>query len=74
MTEPHQNPNRGNDPGPFDPITALAGAISQLHELYESSVKAGFTKQQAMQIVLAMLRPQPWEEPLPMPEPRQNPD
>lgn len=37
---------------PEDPFSVLSQAATMLHELYESMVKAGFTPQQAMEIVL----------------------
>lgn len=40
---------------PADPVTDLAASAAQLHEAYESFVAAGFTEQQAMQMVCALL-------------------
>jgi hypothetical protein len=40
---------------PQDPLTELAAGAVQLHELYIAQVEAGFTEQQAMQIVIAVL-------------------
>ena len=40
---------------PQDPITALAEGAAQLHELYEAHVHAGFTPDQALQIVLTIM-------------------
>ncbi|MFB6955463.1 hypothetical protein ACFCYB_00145 [Streptomyces sp. NPDC056309] len=40
---------------PQDPITHLAAGAAQLHELYTAYVDAGFTPDQAMQIVLTIL-------------------
>lgn len=37
--------------GPQDPITALAEAATQLHEYYESLLRAGFSAQQALYLV-----------------------
>lgn len=36
---------------PSDPITELAAAAVQLHELYEALVAAGFTEDQALDLV-----------------------
>jgi len=44
---------------PASPITQLAAAAIQLHELYRSYVTAGFTEEQAMQIILAIVTPRP---------------
>lgn len=43
-------------PLPVDPVTALAAAATQLHELYESYVAAGFTEEQALRLVVAALQ------------------
>ncbi|MEU5043169.1 hypothetical protein [Streptomyces griseorubiginosus] len=40
---------------PQDPLTELAAGAVQLHEFYLAQVAAGFTEQQAMQIVIAVL-------------------
>jgi hypothetical protein len=40
---------------PADPISDLAAGAAQLHEAYESFIAAGFTEQQAMQMVCAIL-------------------
>ncbi|MEU1800853.1 hypothetical protein [Streptomyces sp. NPDC019937] len=40
---------------PTDPITALAQASAQLHELFESYVTAGFTEHQALELLKALL-------------------
>lgn len=40
---------------PQDPLTELAAGAVQLHELFLAQVEAGFTEQQAMQIVIAVL-------------------
>lgn len=42
-------------PEPEDPITQLAAAAVQLHELYNSYIAAGFTDQQAFDLVKAIL-------------------
>lgn len=44
-----------SDKMPTDPITDLAAAAVQLHELYESYVAAGFTGAQAMQMVCTII-------------------
>lgn len=41
---------------PVNPITALAAAAAQLHELYKSYVAAGFTEEQALRLVIAALQ------------------
>jgi hypothetical protein len=43
-----------NDPNP--PITELAAAAVQLHELFRAYVDAGFTEPQAMQLCVALLQ------------------
>ncbi len=40
---------------PEDPITQLAAAAAQLHELYESYVTAGFTEDQAFDLAKVVL-------------------
>lgn len=40
---------------PADPITQLAGAAVALHELYASFIRAGFTAEQALELVKAVL-------------------
>ena len=42
-------------PEPEDPITQLAAAAAQLHELYNSYLEAGFTEHQAFDIVKTIL-------------------
>jgi hypothetical protein len=42
-------------PEPQDPITQLAAAAVQLHELYEAYLSAGFTEAQALELVKATL-------------------
>jgi hypothetical protein len=39
---------------PADPITKLAAAAVSLHELYRSLMEAGFTSEQAMDLVKAV--------------------
>lgn len=41
---------------PQDPMTELAAAASQLHELYQAYLDAGFTDGQAMRLVCEILR------------------
>lgn len=50
-----QESGKPGQPMPPDPITALAASAVQLHELLRANVAAGFTEQQAMQIVLTVL-------------------
>lgn len=40
---------------PKDPFTAMEGAAAQLHEVYVGMVAAGFTEDQAMQLLCAMV-------------------
>jgi hypothetical protein len=40
---------------PPDPISVLAAAASQLHELFRAYVASGFTEAQALQIVISVL-------------------
>ncbi|MFJ2110641.1 hypothetical protein ACIOEX_01710 [Streptomyces sp. NPDC087850] len=42
-------------PEPSDPISQLAEAAVQLHELYLSYISAGFTEGQALDMVKAVL-------------------
>jgi hypothetical protein len=42
------------NPGPQDPITELAAGAAQLHELFAAYVHAGFTRVEALQIVIAL--------------------
>jgi hypothetical protein len=41
---------------PQDPMTDLAASATQLHELYQAYVDAGFNEQQAMRLVCEILR------------------
>lgn len=45
-------------PGPTSPITALAAAAAQMHELFRAYIDAGFTEAQAMQLLCTLIRPQ----------------
>lgn len=40
---------------PEDPITQLAAAAAQLHELYTAYLEAGFTEAQAFELTKAIL-------------------
>ncbi|MFE2326103.1 hypothetical protein ACFXD5_19610 [Streptomyces sp. NPDC059385] len=40
---------------PADPITAMASAAIQIHEMYEAFVAAGFTEQQALELTKTAL-------------------
>lgn len=40
---------------PADPLTSLAAAAVQMHELFTAWVSAGFTDAQAMQLLCALL-------------------
>ncbi|MYX14373.1 hypothetical protein GTY67_13300 [Streptomyces sp. SID8374] len=42
-------------PEPTDPMTELAAAAAQLHELYATYVQAGFTEPQAFELTKAVL-------------------
>ncbi|MFG3136139.1 hypothetical protein ACGFZA_07935 [Streptomyces sp. NPDC048211] len=42
-------------PEPSDPMTVLAAAAAQVHELYQSYVDAGFTEQQALELTKTVL-------------------
>lgn len=41
---------------PESPITLLAQAAIQMHELYRAYVDAGFTQDQAMHLVIAIMQ------------------
>lgn len=43
---------------PQDPIGQLAEGAAQLHELFMSYVDAGFTRSEALQIIIGIIRPQ----------------
>ena len=38
-----------------DPITVLGEAAAQLHELFRSYVEAGFTEDQALKLIIAIV-------------------
>ena len=40
---------------PQDPITDLAAGAAQLHELYVSYLNAGFTREEALRLVIGIL-------------------
>jgi len=42
-------------PEPEDPITQLAAAAAQVHELYISYIEAGFTEAQAFDLIKTIL-------------------
>ena len=44
-----------NDDLPPSPLSALAAAVTEMHEIYTAMVGAGFTREQAMQMLCAML-------------------
>ncbi|MFE9286727.1 hypothetical protein [Streptomyces olivaceus] len=44
-----------HDPCPQDPVTHLAAATVQLHELYGAYIAAGFTEAQALELVKVVL-------------------
>lgn len=41
---------------PASPLTAMAAAVTEMHEIYTCMVDAGFTKEQAMQMLCAILQ------------------
>ena len=41
--------------GPEDPMSELGAAAAQVHELFTSYVDAGFTRAEALQIVIAII-------------------
>lgn len=41
---------------PIEPLTALAEGMVALHEFMTSAIQAGFTKEQALEMVLTVLR------------------
>jgi len=45
------------DIDPNAALTELAAGMTQLHELYQSAVDAGFSEHQAMSMILEMIRP-----------------
>lgn len=56
MTPPEDPPPGGpEDGGPPDPITELAAGAAQIHELFAAYLVAGFTRMEAMQLVIAIL-------------------
>jgi hypothetical protein len=40
---------------PGDPLSALAAAAAQMHELFLAWVGAGFTRAEALQMIIAVL-------------------
>lgn len=47
-----------SDDLPQDPLSALAQAAAQIHELFTAYVNAGFTRPEALQLVIGIIRPQ----------------
>lgn len=43
------------DETPEDPITALAAAATGMHELFTAYIDAGFTRAEALQILIAVV-------------------
>ena len=41
---------------PEEPLTPLAEGASQMHELYEAYVDAGFSQEQAFALILAVVQ------------------
>ena len=46
-------------PSPESALTELAAAAAQLHELFSSYLEAGFTAEQALQLVIALITQRP---------------
>jgi len=40
---------------PEDPMSALAESVTQQHEMFMAYVEAGFTRPEALKIIIAML-------------------
>ncbi len=53
MSEPV--PEHSSEEGPEDPISALAEGVAQQHEMFMTYVGAGFTRPEALKIIIAML-------------------
>lgn len=53
MSEPP--PEQTSEQGPEDPISALAEGVAQQHEMFMAYVDAGFTRPEALKIIIAML-------------------
>lgn len=45
----------GKQQEPPDPITSLAAGAAQTHELFMSWVNAGFTRPEALQMIIAFM-------------------
>ena len=43
------------DDGPGEPLTGLAESVAQQHEMFMAYVEAGFTRPEALKIIIAML-------------------
>jgi hypothetical protein len=43
------------NPGPEDPITSLAEGAAQMHELFMAYLHAGFTRAEALQIMISIV-------------------
>ena len=54
MSEP--SPEQTPEQGPEDPMGALAeSTVAQQHEMFMAYVEAGFTRPEALKIIIAML-------------------
>lgn len=53
MSEP--SPEQTPDQGPEDPLSALAEGVAQQHEMFMAYVDAGFTRPEALKIIIAMI-------------------
>lgn len=45
------------DDGPASPISELAAAAAQLHELFTAYVESGFTREEALELIKAIIKP-----------------
>lgn len=58
---PEDQPERPEQPArpdgsmPPDPVSALAAGAAQLHELFMAWVSSGFTRAEALQLVIAVM-------------------
>jgi len=44
-----------DDHGPGEPLTGLAESVAQQHEMFLAYVEAGFTRPEALKIIIALL-------------------
>jgi hypothetical protein len=50
------DPSRDGATLPVDPMSALAEAATSLHELFVSYCRGGFTQDQSMQLIVAIVQ------------------